>query len=220
MPDTARFADEDLSALMRLLRWRRDVRHFRPDPVPEAALSRLREAMALAPSVGNARPWRVVQVDDPALRRAVREVFRDCNSAAESLYPAARRAAYRQLKLEGMERAPVQLAVFCIADPDSGHGLGRRTMPETLQQSVAMAIFSIWLAARAQNLGMGMVSILDPERVETLLGMPADWHFSAWLCIGYPEFRDDTPLLHRTGWQENAESDWLRLAPPEKPARP
>lgn len=209
MPHHMRFSDEDLAALMRLLRWRRDVRHFLPDPVPEEALIHLQEAMSLAPSVGNARPWRVVRVQDPAMRQSARDIFRDCNARAATLYQGSRRAAYAQLKLEGMEIAPVQLAVFCLDDPDTGHGLGRQTMPETLRQSAAMAVFAIWLAARAQNLGLGMVSILDPARIEALLEMPADWRFTAWLCIGYPAYEDDTPLLHRVGWQENAESDWL-----------
>lgn len=204
------FDETDLDALMRLLRWRRDVRHFLPDPVPEDAIAHLQEAMALSPSVGNARPWRVVRVEDPALREGARAEFRRCNAQAQELYQGARRSAYQRLKLEGMEIAPVQLAVFCVEDPETGHGLGRQTMPETLRQSAAMAVFTIWLAARVQNLGLGMVSILDPARIEALLEMPADWRFTAWLCIGYPAFQDDMPLLHREGWQENAESAWLR----------
>lgn len=203
------FGADDLAGLMRLLRWRRDVRHFLPDPIPAEAMAHLREAMALAPSVGNARPWRVVQVESPALRQRAREVFRDCNARAATLYQGRRRQQYDALKLEGMEIAPLQLAIFCLDDPQAGHGLGRQTMPDTLRQSAAMAIFALWLAARVQNLGLGMVSILDPGRIEDLLQMPPDWRFTAWLCIGRPAFDDDRPLLHRTGWQENAESDWL-----------
>ena len=205
------FDAEEIKRLLALMRWRRDVRHFRPDPVAEAAIERLRTAVALAPSVGNSRPWRVVRVEDPGLRAAVRDDFARCNAEAAAAEPEERRDAYARLKLAGLEAAPLQLAVFCLEDPGAGHGLGRRTMPETLRQSAAMAIFALWLAARAQNLGLGMVSILDPARVEALLGMPEDWRFVAWLCIGHPAFEDDLPLLHRVDWQENAEPDWVTL---------
>ena len=203
------FDAEEIERLLALMRWRRDVRHFRPDPVPEAAVARLRSAVALAPSVGNSRPWRVVRVENPGLRAAVRAEFARCNAEAAAAQPEGRRDAYARLKLAGLEAAPLQLTVFCLEDPDAGHGLGRHTMPETLRQSAAMAIFALWLAARAQNLGLGMESILDPVRVEALLGMPEDWRFVAWLCIGHPAFEDDLPLLHRADWQENAEPDWI-----------
>lgn len=203
------FADRDLDHLMLLLKWRRDIRHFRPDPVPEEAISRLAEAMALSPSVGNARPWRVMRVRNLAHRSAVQRMFETCNAAAAQLYPDMQREEYQRLKLAGFETAPVQLAVFTHADPEAGHGLGRQTMPETLAQSTAMAVHALWLAARAQNLGVGMVSILDPRQVEQLLQVPENWRFTAWLCIGYPEASDDLPLLHRAQWQENAESAWV-----------
>lgn len=202
------FGEDEITRLLSLLRWRRDVRHFRTDPVPEVAIERLREAVALGPSVGNARPWRVLRVESPGIRAVVRDEFARCNAAAAAGYSGARRMAYDQLKLAGLEAAPLQLAVFCHDDPENGHGLGRQTMPETLRQSAAMAVFALWLAARAQNLGLGMVSILEPRRIETLLGVPASWRFLAWLCIGYPAFADDMPLLHRSGWQENVEPAW------------
>ncbi|MFN3615857.1 MAG: 5,6-dimethylbenzimidazole synthase [Rubrimonas sp.] len=203
-----KFSKADLDDLLMLMRWRRDVRHFRDDPVSDENLSVLAQAMALAPSVGNARPWRVVRVKDPSLRARARAIFEEANAAAARGYDGARRAAYMDLKLAGMDRAPVQLAVFTHADPAEGHGLGRRTMPQTLTQSTAMAVHGMWLAARAMNLGMGMVSILDPAAIERLLDAPPDWRFFAWLCIGHPAFDDDAPLLHRADWQRNAEPDW------------
>lgn len=205
------FSSDDLQRLLTLLKWRRDVRHFRTDPIPEPAIAKLQEAMSLAPSVGNARPWRVIRVEDPAIRQAVRDDFTRCNTDAAKAYSGEQLSQYAKLKLAGLEDAPLQLAIFNRQDPEEGHGLGRQTMPETLLQSTAMAIFSIWLAARAQNLGLGMVSILDPERIKKILQVEDDWHFAAWLCIGIPEFEDDTPLLHRTGWQENDEADWSVL---------
>lgn len=202
------FGPEDRETLRAILRWRRDVRHFRPDPVPAPVLHGLVAAMDAAPSVGNARPWRVIRVRDCALRAAVRAEFARCNAAAAQGYAGARRDSYAALKLAGLDAAPEQLAVFTVTDPAAGHGLGRATMPETLRQSTAMAIHSLWLAARVENLGLGMVSILDPRRIEAIFAVPADWEFAAYLCLGYPEFTDDTPLLHRAGWQENLPSWW------------
>jgi 5,6-dimethylbenzimidazole synthase len=205
-----RFDDHDLATLLRLMRWRRDVRRFRPDPVPEAALRQLAEAMAFAPSVGNSRPWRVIRVDDPATRAAMRMHFEACNAAAAEGYQGERRDAYRALTLAGIDTAPVQLAVFTDMDPAEGHGLGRRTMPETLAQSTAMAVHALALAARALNLGVGMVSILDPGHVHRLMEAPAGWRFWGWLCIGYPVEFDDRPQLDRLRWQENLDPPWRR----------
>ncbi|MCA0402084.1 MAG: 5,6-dimethylbenzimidazole synthase [Proteobacteria bacterium] len=202
------FLTEDRERLDAIFRWRRDVRHFRPDPVPEDMLERLRRAMALAPSVGNARPWRVLRVRNDGLREQIRRIFLACNEAAAEEYDTARQAEYRRLKLAGLDRAPEILAIFTAIDPASGHGLGRRRMPETLTQSTAMAIHTLWLAARAENLGLGMVSILEPAKVEALFMLGAEWRFSALLCLGWPEQHDDTPLLHRAGWQENAATEW------------
>lgn len=205
-----KFSAEDAACLASILRWRRDVRHFRPDPVPEAVLDRLRRAMAAAPSVGNARPWRVLRVEAAGLRAAVRDDFARCNAGAAQSYAAPDRAEYLRLKLAGLDVAPVQLAVFTETAPQAGRGLGRRSMPETLMQSTAMAVHTLWLAARAENLGLGMVSILDPRRMERLFEAPESWHFTAYLCLGWPAFTDDTPLLHRAGWQENQPTDWPR----------
>jgi 5,6-dimethylbenzimidazole synthase len=202
------FSAEDAALFEALLRWRRDTRHFRPDPVPEPILARLRARMALAPSVGNARPWRVISVKSASLRTAVRALFEQENRLAATGYVGEKATTYARLKLAGLDLAPEQLAVFTLEEPEAGHRLGRRTMPETLLQSTAMAIHTLWLAARAENLGLGMVSILDPRGLERLLRVPEDWRFSAYLCLGWPERHDDMPLLHRTGWQENTPIPW------------
>ncbi|MDI3337515.1 5,6-dimethylbenzimidazole synthase [Defluviimonas aestuarii] len=203
------FTTDEAGTLERILKWRRDVRHFKTDPVPETTLSRLKMAMSAAPSVGNARPWRVLRVQDLALRRAIRDEFERCNANAAAEYDDAARSEYMRLKLAGLDAAPEHLAVFTVTDPKAGRGLGRRTMPETLHQSTAMAIHTLWLAARVENLGLGMVSILEPAEIERLFAVPVGWEFSAYLCLGWPEFTDDTPLLHRVGWQENQPTDWL-----------
>lgn len=198
------------AALMDVLQWRRDIRHFRTDPVADESLARLQAAMDLAPSVGNARPWRVLRVDSADMRAAVRANFEAMNALAAARYEGAQADAYGALKLAGLDRAPVQLAVFTDTAPPEGHGLGRQSMPETLHQSTAMAIHTLWLAARAENLGLGMVSILDPRALVQILNVPPGWDLTAYLCLGYPERDDDTPLLHRAGWQVNTPTRWHR----------
>jgi 5,6-dimethylbenzimidazole synthase len=202
------FSHEQAAVLREILRWRRDVRHFRTDAIDVDLLKTLIATMAAAPSVGNARPWRVMRVRDASLRRAVRAEFERCNLAALETYSGDQAESYAGLKLAGLDAAPEQFAVFTEMEPEAGHRLGRATMPEALRQSTAMAIHTLWLAARAENLGLGMVSIVDPIRMEEIFSVPKDWEFAAYLCIGYPEFSDDTPLLHRAGWQENAETLW------------
>ena len=202
------FTRDQADTLDTILRWRRDMRHFRTDQIPEGLMDRLRVAMDYAPSVGNARPWRVIRVRDAGLRDAVRHEFQRCNDIAAAEYDAPTQSEYMRLKLAGLDAAPEHLAVFTVTDPAEGRGLGRRTIPETLRQSTAMAIHTLWLAARAENLGLGMVSILEPLALERLFSVPEGWEFSAYLCLGWPEFLDDTPLLHRSGWQENRATVW------------
>jgi len=190
----ARFAD--------LLRWRRDVRRFRTDPLPPGTAERLVEAAALAPSVGFCQPWRFVRVDHPARRAAVRASFMACNREALDSYGDERRRLYAQLKLEGMDRAPLQIAVFADEVTGAGRGLGRRTMPETLRYSAVLAVHTLWLAARVEGIGVGWVSILDPEAVTGILEVPEGWSLIAYLCIGYPEAESDRPELQRAGWEQ------------------
>ncbi|MDO5704174.1 MAG: 5,6-dimethylbenzimidazole synthase, partial [Paracoccus sp. (in: a-proteobacteria)] len=188
--------------------WRRDVRHFRCDPVPDDVLDRLHRAMDMAPSVGNSRPWRVMRVRSAALRAQVVDEFTRCNDLAAAGYDDDTRSEYLRLKLAGLREAPEHLAVFTDPAPTAGRGLGRQTMPETLAYSTVMAIHTLWLAARSENIGLGWVSILDPDRVGTILNAPKGWHFTAYLCVGYAEDADATPLLHRVGWQGNAATVW------------
>lgn len=187
--------------LQALFRWRRDVRRFRRDPLPGDVLPRLVETARLAPSVGLSEPWRFVTVDDPARRAAVRASFQRCNAEALAGQAPEREALYAQLKLAGLDAAPCQFAVFCEPEPTQGHGLGRRTMPETVSYSAVMAVHTLWLAARAEGVGLGWVSILDPQAVATALETPPDWRFIGYFCLGYPEQESDKPELERVGWE-------------------
>jgi 5,6-dimethylbenzimidazole synthase len=188
--------------LVTLLRWRRDVRRFRAQRVPEAEMQALFAAAALAPSVGNAQPWRFVRLRSPAIRQALAmHVDRAAAAAAAALPDAERRVHHARLKLHGLREAPELLAVFSDEAAAAGHGLGRATMPETLRYSTVMAIHTLWLAARARGIGVGWVSILEPRAVARLLETPADWQLIALLCIGYPEAPSNEPELEAQGWQ-------------------
>ena len=206
------FDDVFRSQLMQLVAWRRDVRRFRPDPLPAGALERLIETACLAPSVGLSQPWRFVTVDDPARRAAVREEFRICNADALASYAGDRARRYAALKLEGLREAPQQFAVFCDRATAVGHGLGRRTMPEMAEYSVVAAICTMWLAARAEGIGLGWISILDPARMASLLDVPPEWRFIGYFCLGYPLQVDDRPELERARWERRLKAQSCVLA--------
>ncbi len=193
-----------------LFRWRRDVRRFRRDPLAEGLLDRLLKVADAAPSVGLSQPWRFVTVDDPARRRGVREDFAACNHAALSAQPEHRAGDYATLKLAGLDDAPCHLAVFVEPDPAQGAGLGRRTMPETAAYSAVMAVHTLWLAARAAGLGLGWVSILNPDRIVEILDVPASWRLVGYLCLGYPVAESDVPELEQAGWERRRHRQPLR----------
>ncbi|MFY7958897.1 MAG: 5,6-dimethylbenzimidazole synthase, partial [Elsteraceae bacterium] len=159
-------------SLEALLSWRRDVRRFRTDPVEPERLDRLLDLADYAPSVGNSQPWRVVSVESPERRAAVIAHFHEQNEKAALRYQNAQADLYRGLKLAGLQQAPVHLAVYCDEATAQGHQLGAQTMPETRAYSVVCYIHTLWLAARADGLGLGWVSILEPDAVSTILQTP------------------------------------------------
>jgi 5,6-dimethylbenzimidazole synthase len=185
-----------------LLIWRRDVRRFRPDPLPAGTLESLIELACLAPSVGLSQPWRFVIVEDPARRAAVRDNFAACNADALRAQAPQRAGLYARLKLTGLAEAPVHFAVFADRATTQGHGLGRRTMPEMVEYSAVTAVHTMWLAARAQGLGLGWISILDPASIATILDVPAAWKLIGYFCLGYPQAEDTVPELEQAGWEE------------------
>ena len=195
------FDDGFRTRLLELFTWRRDVRRFRPDPLPPGTLERLIHIACLSPSVGLSQPWRFVIVDDPARRVAIAEVFEACNAEALSSHPRALGDRYAKLKLAGVKEAPAQLTVFADRGTGVGNGLGRRTIPEMIEYSVVTAVHTMWLAARAEGIGFGWVSILDPARMAEILDVPPDWHLIGHLCLGYPETETKIPELERAEWE-------------------
>ncbi|HET6388721.1 uroporphyrinogen-III C-methyltransferase [Hyphomicrobium sp.] len=204
---TSRKPDDDIPAagerasLEQLVRWRRDVRRFKRDPVPEALVEELLRLADLAPSVGNSQPWRIVNVGDADLRAKLARNFEAARTRAGEGYSGDRADLYGRLKLAGLDAAPVHLAIFCDHGVLQGHGLGRHTMPETLDHSCACMVTVLWLAAREAGLGLGWVSIVDPSEVAKMLGVPPDWKFVGYLLLGWPEEEHLDPELERHGWQ-------------------
>ena len=188
-----------------LFLWRRDVRRFRRDALPDGMVEGLLAQAALAPSVGNSQPWRFVLVEAPARRRAVRDDFEKANDDALKGYSGERAQTYAGLKLAGLDAAPVQLAVFSDQATERGFGLGQNTMPEMLPYSVVASVNTLWLAARAAGIGVGWVSIIHPGEVAQILDVPDDWQLVAYLCLGYPEEEHQDPELVRAGWQDRAD---------------
>lgn len=205
------FDDAFRDRLADLFRWRRDVRRFRPDPLPPSLLDGLFEVACLAPSVGLSQPWRFVTVDARARRADIRAIFEACNAEALADQHGPRAALYARLKLSGLDEAPCQFAIFVEPDPAQGHGLGRRTMPETTAYSAVMAAHTLWLAARAAGLGLGWVSILDPARVTAALELPEEWRFVGYFCLGYPQADSEVPELERAGWEHRRDAGDMRV---------
>ncbi|KZL18049.1 5,6-dimethylbenzimidazole synthase [Pseudovibrio axinellae] len=209
-----------------LLKWRRDVRHFKQDSIDRETLDELLRLTDLSPSVGNSQPWRFIEVSLPENREAVYLNFQKANAEALEGYKGAQAESYASLKLQGLTDAPVQFAVFCELEPKQGSGLGRKTMPETLAYSCVSAINCLWLAARAKGIGVGWVSILDPESIGPLFGAPDNWKLVAYLCVGYPVENNELPELHRTGWQARTATetrmlkdiDLVRLSAKQEPS--
>jgi len=195
------FDDVFRDKFIELLKWRRDVRRFKADPVPPKLLDDLLTAADLAPSVGLSQPWRFVTVDDPGRRSAIRRNFEACNKDALAHMYGERAASYAQLKLAGLDEAPCHLAVFAETAPVQGHGLGRRTMPETLNYSTVIAVHTLWLLARTSELGLGWISILDPIQAAQALDVPPSWNFIGYFCVGYPQEENQVPELELLEWE-------------------
>lgn len=193
------YSDAERAAVYRVMSERRDMRHFTPNSVvPEDVLRRILEAAHMAPSVGLMQPWRFLRITDPTMRSAIKElVDAERIQTGEALGP--REAEFLALKVEGI-RDCAELFVVALGDDRERHIFGRRTMPHMDLASVSCAIQNMWLAARAEGLGLGWVSLFDPAELAALLGMPEGADPIAVLCVGpVPEF-PDRPELEIVGW--------------------
>lgn len=186
-----------------LVRWRRDIRHFKTDPVPRESIEACLKLANCAPSVGLSQPWRFVELESQHRRDQIIASFERCNTNALNNYEGEKKKLYATLKLEGLKQAPIQLAVFCDKTTSQGAGLGKATMPEMLCYSVVTAVHTFWLAARTHGLGVGWVSILEPETVAEACDIEKDWKLVAYLCVGWPaKDPNATPELERCGWEQ------------------
>ncbi|WP_414657872.1 5,6-dimethylbenzimidazole synthase [Deinococcus sp. VB343] len=206
-PDnTATEADRD--ALWRVLRARRDHRHFRPDPVPLEILKRLLGVFDVAPSVGLSQPWQVTVVTRPELKEAVYASFAGVRQEERERFAGGRRERYDALKLDGIREAPVGLLVSFL--PPQEATLGTTSMSAALEYSVVSAITLLWLAATAEGLGLGWVSLVRPAELRRLLDLPDRAQPLAYLCLGYPALELWEPLLQTVGWdtRKPLEVEW------------
>lgn len=197
-----RFTPEDSDTLEQIINHRRDVRgnRFLDKDIPEPALDKILRAAVNAPSVGFSQPWEFVLVRDPKRKALISQSFAKTRQTESQLIEASKQGLYSELKLEGIHEAPLNIAVFYR--PDETSVLGQSTMPETGPYSVVCAVQNMWLMARALNIGLGWVSIVDPIKVKQALNAPVDKQLVAYLCLGYVDYFYETPELERKKWEK------------------
>jgi len=214
------FTAEEIAAIYRVMNLRRDMRHFLPDPLDDSLLERLLSAAHLAPSVGLMQPWRFIRVRNPALRARIHCLV-ETERVATANALGEREDEFMRLKVEGIRECG-ELLVAALATGREAHIFGRRTMPDMDLASVACAIQNLWLAARAENVGMGWVSLFDPEALRQLMRMPEGSRPVAVLCLGHVPAFYAAPMLEETNWarrfslKDMVTTDyWSEAAPPQ-----
>jgi 5,6-dimethylbenzimidazole synthase len=199
------FTESEIATVYRVIAERRDMRHFLPTPVDPETLTRILQAAHQAPSVGLMQPWRFIRVSDSSIRNSIHQLVdeeRKLTAQAIGEYEnTARMAEFLRLKVEGILECG-ELLVATLCNKREGHIFGRRTLPEMDIASVSCAIQNMWLAARAEGLGMGWVSIFDPVKLGALLNVPTDAKPIAILCIGHVNTFYNEPMLIETGWKQ------------------
>jgi 5,6-dimethylbenzimidazole synthase len=221
---TAPFNAAERAAVYRAIYTRRDVRdEFLSDDVPQAVLMRILDAAHHAPSVGFMQPWNFIVIRDRDVRGAVHEAFRRGAAAEEQILDPARRAHYRNLKLEGILKAPVNICVTCDRSRHGSTGLGRTQQPNTDLLSTACAVQNLWLAARVEGVGVGWVSIMRESEMRDILGIPQEIAVVAYLCVGFVERAYVKPELEVKRWASRLpletlvfEDRWGRSCPSTK----
>ncbi|TXL16409.1 5,6-dimethylbenzimidazole synthase [Methylococcaceae bacterium HT3] len=198
--DKHKFTDQEISGVYRAIAERRDMRHFIDKPIPAETLGNLLRAAHQAGSVGLMQPWRFIRITDSTLRNAIhQQVEEERQLTAKAL--GERQDDFMKLKVEGILEC-AELLIVALPDKREQHIFGRRTLPEMDIASTACAIQNIWLAARAEGLGMGWVSLFDPEQLSTLLKMPVGSQPIAILCLGHVEEFYSRPMLELENWAE------------------
>jgi 5,6-dimethylbenzimidazole synthase len=203
------FSPAERASFYRIVESRRDVRAFRPDAVPDDVLHRILTAAHHGPSVGFMQPWNFIIIRDPAIRRSIKTVFLRENERAATKYRGDRVALYRSLKLEGIEEAPLNVCVTCDRTRSGPDVLGRNTIIDTDLYSTCCAIQNLWLAARAEGIGVGWVSVLTNDDLRRILGIPDHVVPVAYLCLGYAREFLEEPELQQRGWAARLSLDEL-----------
>lgn len=202
-PQNLTFTPTDRQGFYKTLFNRRDVRgQFLPDPIPNEVLSRVLYAAHHAPSVGFMQPWNFIVIASDQVKCDVHQAFKEANEEAAEQFEGERAAKYRSLKLEGIREAPLNICVTCDRNKAGPVVLGRTHNPEMDLYSTVCAVQNLWLAARVEGLGLGWVSIIDHDRLRTLLSIPTDIVPIAYLCLGYVDHFEDEPELATSGWRQ------------------
>jgi 5,6-dimethylbenzimidazole synthase len=194
------FSESERAALYRTIFERRDIRRFRPDPVPTTTLVRILEAAHHAPSVGFMQPWNFILIRERSLRERVQDAFRRANDEARKLFEGERGERYAALKLEGILESPLNICVTCDRDRFGPVVLGRTCQADMDLFSTVCAVQNLWLAARAEGIGVGWVSIIHADELARILALPASIVPVAYLCVGYAEEFLPEPELQAAGW--------------------
>ena len=196
------FTEEQRAGLYRAIHERRDVRtQFLPAPIAPEVLGRLLQAAHHAPSVGFMQPWDFIVIDSLEVKQAVKALYQEANAQAAGNYSGERAEQYRRLKLEGIVESPINLCITCDRQRGGPHVLGRNTMLDTDLFSTCLAVQNLWLAARAEGIGVGWVSIVDPAQLAEVLRLPAEVYPLAYLCLGYVSEFLPKPELEMAGWR-------------------
>lgn len=202
IPPSNRFSDVERQGLYRAIYERRDVRsQFLPDPVPADVLARLLQAAHHAPSVGFMQPWDFIVIESREVRASILALFEQANQTAAERFDVERKELYRSLKLQGIVESPLNLCITCDRSRGGPHVLGRNSIVETDLFSTCLAVQNLWLAARAEGVGIGWVSILDQAQLSKVLNLPDHVYPVAYLCLGYVSEFLDQPELEAKGWR-------------------
>ncbi|WEJ08889.1 5,6-dimethylbenzimidazole synthase [Sinorhizobium prairiense] len=197
------FSPDERAAVYRAIETRRDVRdEFLPEPLPEDLVARLLAAAHQAPSVGFMQPWNFVLVRRDETREKVWQAFRCANDEAAEMFSGERQAKYRSLKLEGIRKAPLSICVTCDRTRGGAVVLGRTHNPQMDLYSTVCAVQNLWLAARAEGVGVGWVSIFHEREIKAILGIPEHIEIVAWLCLGFVDKLYQEPELAAKGWRQ------------------